>query len=254
MAVAAAWPIWAVSAGAVLGGIVRPFGWPEWVWAIAGVAALVALRLLTPMDAWLGLMSGVDVLLILTGMMLLSEVARQHGLFTWLAAYAVAKARGSAARLFTIIYAVGIAVTVLLSNDATAVVLTPAVAAAARSAGVRSPLPYLFACAFVANAASFVLPISNPANLVVYGSHLPPLAQWLRLFSVPSVLAIGMTYAVLRWSQRADLVQGIAPSIDRPHLARSGRWAAAGLLAGPPYYSGRQHSGYRLAHPRLGRP
>jgi arsenical pump membrane protein len=39
-------------------------------------------------------------------------------------------------------------------------VLTPAVYAATRAAGV-SPLPYLFVCAFIANIASFVLPICN---------------------------------------------------------------------------------------------
>ena len=76
---------------------------------------------------------------------------------------------GSAKRLFLIVYIVGTIVTVLLSNDATAVVLTPAVYAATRAAKVE-PLPYLFICAFIANAASFVLPISNPANLVVFGT------------------------------------------------------------------------------------
>ena len=96
--------------------------------------------------------------------------------------YAVAHSRGSPRRLFTLVYVVGILVTVLLSNDATAVVLTPAVYAATRHAGTR-PLPYLLICAFIANAASFVLPISNPANLVVFGAHLPPLATWLEEFS-----------------------------------------------------------------------
>ena len=42
------------------------------------------------------------------------------------------------------------------SNDATAVVLTPAVYAAARAAGAR-PLPYLFICAFIANAAKMCI-------------------------------------------------------------------------------------------------
>ena len=71
--------------------------------------------------------------------------------------------------------------TIFLSNDATAVVLTPAVYAATRARGVE-PLPYLFVCAFIANAASFVLPISNPANLVVFGDHMPPLVEWLAPF------------------------------------------------------------------------
>jgi hypothetical protein len=59
------------------------------------------------------------------------------------------------------------------------VVLTPAVAAAVKTAKVKNPLPYLFICALIANAASFVLPISNPANLVIYGAHMPPLLEWL---------------------------------------------------------------------------
>ena len=58
-----------------------------------------------------------------------------------------------------------------------------------RGAGPRrpkQPLPYLLICAFIANAASFVLPISNPANLVIYGSHMPPLLQWLPRYLLPS--------------------------------------------------------------------
>ena len=73
---------------------------------------------------------------------LLAELARQEGLFDWVAARATRLARGSGTRLFTLVYAVGTAVTALLSNDATAVVLTPAVAAAARAARAEQPLPY----------------------------------------------------------------------------------------------------------------
>ena len=60
-------------------------------------------------------------------------------------------------------------------------------------------LPYLLVCALVANAASFVLPISNPANLVVYGAAMPPLALWLRLYLPASAVAIVATYCLLRW-------------------------------------------------------
>ena len=57
--------------------------------------------------------------------------------------------------------------TVFLSNDATAVVLMLALWVAVRKAKVDA-LPYLLACAFIANAASFLLGISNPANIVVF--------------------------------------------------------------------------------------
>ena len=81
---------------------------------------------------------GTDVYLFLIGMMLIAELARQEGLFDWLAAHAARQANGSATRLFALIYAVGVVVTVFLSNDATAVVLTPAVAAVAKAAKART--------------------------------------------------------------------------------------------------------------------
>src|SRR6185437_4724374 len=111
-----------------------------------------------------------------------------------------------------LVYAVGILVTVFLSNDATAVVLTPAVYAAVKRARVDSR-PYLFACAFIANAASFVLPISNPANLVVYGKTLPPLLPWLRVFARPSLVSIGVTFLALRFDFRKSLRGEVARNI-----------------------------------------
>ena len=54
------------------------------------------------------------------------ELAREHGVFDWLSSIAVRSAKGSYSRLFLLVYAVGTLVTVFMSNDATAVVLTPA--------------------------------------------------------------------------------------------------------------------------------
>lgn len=167
--------------------------------------------------------------LFLIGMMVLAELARQQGLFDWLAMVAARHARGSARRLFDLVFLVGILVTVFLSNDATAVVLTPAVYAAARAAGAR-PLPYLFICAFIANAASFVLPISNPANLVVYGSQMPPLLDWLQRFTLPSLAAIGLTYLALRFSQREALRQPLRTDIVPQPLAAGARLTGIGIL------------------------
>jgi arsenical pump membrane protein len=214
---------------ATAGVIVRPFKVPEAVWAVGGAVALVSLGLLPAGAAWRGVGRGLDVYLFLTGMMLLAEVARVTGLFDWLASLAASHARGSATRLFRLIYAVGIVVTVFLSNDATAVVLTPAVAAVTRACKVADPLPYLFICALIANAASFVLPISNPANLVIYGSQMPPLGQWIALFAVPSIVAIGVTYLILRWTQRKALLEPITAKIEVPHLSGAAKAAASGI-------------------------
>ncbi|MBC7580586.1 MAG: arsenic transporter [Tardiphaga sp.] len=219
---------WAIAGLATLGVILRPFNWPEYIWAVAGAALLMALQLLPWVDALAAAEKGTDVYFFLIGMMLLAEVARQEGLFDWLAAQAVRLADNSAKRLFLIIYIVGTVVTVFLSNDATAVVLTPAVYAATRAAKVE-PLPYLFICAFIANAASFVLPISNPANLVLFGAKMPALLDWLRLFALPSLAAIVATYLALRFTQRRHLDAEVASIGTLDPLSLGGKFAGAGI-------------------------
>lgn len=225
------WATWGIAAAATAGVIVRPFAWPEWVWAVAGAVLLVLLGLLSPAEALAGVGKGTDVYLFLGGMMLLAELARREGLFDWLAAHAARAAKGSATRLFGLVFAVGTLVTVFLSNDATAVVLTPAVAAVVRAAEAEDPLPYLFVCAFIANAASFVLPISNPANLVIYGASMPPLLEWLPRYALPSLLSVTATYAVLRWTQREQLRRPVSSEIEVPVLSAGGRTAALGIAA-----------------------
>ena len=73
---------------AVAGVILRPFGWPEFLWALAGAAALLVLGVLSPAETLGAAAKGDDVYLFLTGMMLLSELARQQCVFDYLAVVA----------------------------------------------------------------------------------------------------------------------------------------------------------------------
>jgi arsenical pump membrane protein len=224
----AATATWGIAGLATLGVVVRPWNLPEFIWAATGAVLLVAFDLLPWREAVAAAGKGLDVYFFLIGMMLLAEVARKEGLFDWLAVQAVRRSRKSASRLFAIIYAVGTVVTIFLSNDATAVVLTPAVYAATRAAKVE-PLPYLFVCAFIANAASFVLPISNPANLVVFGDRMPTLLEWMRYFALPSVIAIVVTFLLLRFSQRGSLRGGIESKNQPIALTRGAALVALGI-------------------------
>ena len=219
---------WSIAALAILGVIVRPWKLPEALWAVIAAVALLVFGLIPLPDAGRAVFKGVDVYLFLIGMMVLAELARHEGLFDWLAAFAIKHSNGSPTRLFVLVYLVGTIVTIFLSNDATAVVLTPAVYAAAKKANANA-LPYLFICAFIANAASFGLPISNPANLVLYGTQMPSLSTWLAEFGFASLASIIVTFGVLRWMQQADLTGEISSDIEVPTLSRGGRLAAGGI-------------------------
>jgi len=240
--------IWLIAALAIFAIITRPWGLPEAVWAVAGAAVLVLGSLVSWTQARAAVLEGMDVYLFLAGMMLLAELARTEGLFDWVAALAVRWARGVPSRLFGLVYLVGVVVTAVLSNDATAVVLTPAVYAAATKARTN-PLPYLLVCAFIANAASFLLPISNPANLVVFASHLPPLPVWLTNFLGPSLVAIVATFLVLRATQRRALSEAFASTVPLPPLRRGARLAALGILLTAVVLLGASTAGLELGLP-----
>jgi arsenical pump membrane protein len=208
--------------------LIRPRNIPEVYWVGGGVFLLLILRLVPLVLVGRAAAKALDVCLFLSGMMLLSELAREHGVFDWLSSVAVRSARGSCFRLFALVYAVGTIVTIFMSNDATAVVLTPAILAAVRKAKVE-PLPYLFVCAFIANAASFLLPISNPANLVVFHNQMPPLREWLVAYGIPCLLSVVTTFIVLRWIFRKHLCASIDGEVEYKPLPSEGRLVLIGL-------------------------
>lgn len=220
--------IWMIAAASIALMLVRPRGIPEYVWTGAGAILLLVLRLIPPSLAVHAVAKGLDVYLFLTGMMLLAEMGKRFGVFDWLAAQAVRHGNGSPVRLFTLIYLTGTVVTVFLSNDATAVVLTPAVFAAVKRARAN-PLPCLFACALIANAASFVLPISNPANLVVFHQGMPPLGQWLVMFLLPSFVSVVVTYLLMRFYFRRELRDPCNGHDAVEPLPTAGKWVLAGM-------------------------
>lgn len=220
--------IWTISLASILCMLLRPRRIAEAYWVCGGAMLLILTRLIPLPQAMHAVYEGLDVYLFLAGMMILAEVAREEGVFEWVADVAAQHARNSPLRLFALIYLLGAVVTALLSNDATAVVLTPAVLAVVRRAKA-DPRPYVLACAFIANAASFVFPISNPANLVVFGQHMPPLVLWLGIFLLPSVASILVTFLCLRGLSRKQLREELRGKAERALLTTEGKLALVGL-------------------------
>jgi arsenical pump membrane protein len=240
--------IWIVSLGSILLMLLRPRGIAEAWWIAGGALLLVLTRLLPLAAAGHAVREGLDVYLFLIGMMLLAETARHEGVFDWMAGIAVGHARGSAARLFLLIYLAGTVVTIFLSNDATAVVLTPAVLAAVRHANLR-PRPYLLICALIANAASFVLPISNPANLVIFDAHMPTLAHWLHVFLLPSIASILITYFILYFLSRPELSETINVNLTHTSLSNGGKAALAAITISAAVLLAASALGWQLGAP-----
>ncbi len=196
--------LFAITIAAVL---VRPYGLPEAATAVLGALLAVALGTVSVAAAWRAVAAQWNVLLFFVGLLLVCRAAEAAGVFTWTALAAARRARGSCNRLFVNVCLAGVLLTALLSNDATALLLTTTVVALTQAVDVP-PLPFALACAFIANSASLTLPVSNPLNVLVLGTGGVRLHTYLLHMLAASVIVITLTIGVLWLSFRTRLRGG----------------------------------------------
>ncbi len=65
--------------------------------------------------------------------------------------------------------------------------------------------PHLFACTFIADTASFLLPVSNPINIIVLSTFRLDLWTFLRLLFIPSLVVICINIGVFFLLYRRQL-------------------------------------------------
>jgi arsenical pump membrane protein len=216
------------------GVLARPRGIREWIIAVVGALSMLAIGALTPAEAVAAVGAQWNVLLFFLGLMSTAAVAEQSGVLAWMTGGAYQLARGRQDVLFLLICGLSVLVTATLSNDATILLLTPLVIRMVSALGA-TVLPYAFACALLANAASGLLPISNPTNLIVLQSHPLVLSEYVRHLLAPSLAAIAATIATLFLRERAALRQDLperrTTSRSRPPGALPFAIGLAGVLA-----------------------
>ncbi|WP_345529435.1 SLC13 family permease [Nocardioides endophyticus] len=181
----------------------------------AGVGVLAALATLaTGILVWSDVEDTLrhlgPVVLFLVTILVVADVCARAELFAAAAARVRDAGGGRAVPIFTGVFLLAAAVTAVLSLDATVVLLTPVVVAAAVSSGT-SYRPGAHACLRMANSASLLLPVSNLTNLLAM-PHLDLTFGGFALVMAP-VLAVVLVveYVALRLLFRRDLAAPAGP-------------------------------------------
>jgi arsenical pump membrane protein len=198
--------------------VLRPRGIPEAVAAVPAAVLVVALGLL-PWSAAVAEIGELGPTVgFLAAILLLGRLADAEGVFAWLGARLAEAAGGRPPRLFALVFAAATAVTVVLSLDATVVLLTPVVLAT--TARLRLPeRPHAYACVHLANAGSLLLPVSNLTNLLVFKASGLTFLGFAGLMLLPWLVTLAVEYGVLRRFFGADL----RGSVPRPPTGNGGR-------------------------------
>jgi len=173
----------------------RPKGLSEAGGACIGAAAMVALRLATFGDIAQILGQTANVLLFLLGMMVVTGIVERAGVFDALAIAAARLSRHDGRLLLVNVFLLGTVVTAFLSLDVTIIVVTPIVYALTETLEI-DPLPYLFACAFVANTASLFLPMSNLTNILIYDLLHLSFLRFAAVMFLPNLAALAVNIGV----------------------------------------------------------
>lgn len=209
--------------------VLRPRGVGE-AWAAAGgAAAMLALGAVGPAEAWDAAQGTADVLLFLLGMMALTWLVEQAGVFDRLAEGVAGLARGSGVLLLVLVFLLAAAVTAFLSLDVTVLLLTPVVFSLAARRRLDA-VPFVFACTFVANTGSLVLPISNLTNLLVYDRLHLGFAPFAGRMWLPNLVAVGVNLAVFLWLFRARIPRRFGDADGETPEADWWFWVAAFVL------------------------
>lgn len=176
------------------------------------------------------------VLVFLVALTALSELADEAGVFDR-AAHLIGRLSGGSTRaLVAMIVVLASGVTILLSLDTTAVLLTPAVLVLARQANIPAQ-PVALLVLWLANTASLLLPVSNLTNLLAWErwADTTDTVHYMMLSWAPSLAAIVATVIVFVALHGRRLPRRHGP-IDAPPVSDRLSFAAAAiacLLLGP---------------------
>ncbi|WP_445443623.1 SLC13 family permease [Clavibacter sp. km1a] len=207
--------------------------------ALIGVVLLVvgAVAVATgalPLDS-LGVLSERvwPILLFVVAITVVTELASEAGLFTWIAERAAGLGRGRTWALWLATVLLACLCTVFLSLDTTAVLLTPVVVVLARHCGLP-PLPFALTTVWLANTASLLLPVSNLTNLLAEHElgGLGP-AGFAALTVAPALVAIAVPVLAILVIHRRDLLTRYevgAPTAPTDRVLLVGSAVVVGLL------------------------
>src|SRR3954447_17023610 len=182
----------------------HPRGRVEVLVGLTCAAATLATGLLTLHEARAAIEQLAPVVAFLVTILVVSDVCGRAGLFTAAAQRVGRWSGGRPVPLFTGVFLLAALVTVTLSLDATVVLLTPVVLAAAMARAVPNE-PGTYACLRMANSASLLLPVSNLTNLLALPRlNLTFTGFALRMAPVLAVVLV-LEYAGLRLLFRPEL-------------------------------------------------
>jgi Na+/H+ antiporter NhaD/arsenite permease-like protein len=197
----------------------------EWVHrvvvALAGASLMLLFRIVDAHDAFHSQELGVDwnVILLLTGMMIIVGVLRQTGLFEYLAIWAARRSRGRPFVVLVLLIVITAVASALLDNVTTILLVAPVTVLIAERFGVPAA-PFLVAEVLASNIGGTATLIGDPPNIIIGSAAGLSYTDFLVNLAPLVVVLLVVFIAMSRWlfrdalhfrPERVDEVLGLDP-------------------------------------------
>ncbi|MFA5481691.1 MAG: SLC13 family permease [Bacilli bacterium] len=189
-----------------------------WIVPLIGAAVLLLSGLIGFPDLVAGLtadtaINPLKILALFLSMTLMSVFLDEVGLFRFLAALALKKAKTSQMAMFIILYFLVSFLTIFTSNDIIILTFTPFICYFAKRAKIN-PLPYLVGSFVAANTWSMMFIIGNPTNIYLASSHGISFIEYAKVMYLPTILAGVSSFGVLLLIFRKKLSAPISEDVE----------------------------------------
>ena len=176
---------------------------PILIGALVGLILLMVLRVISPNETYQAI--NWQVIILIAALIPVGIVIQKSGTADWLATamYQAVELFDPALRpvvMVSLIYLVTMILTEMVSNAATAIIMTPIAISIAMQIGL-DPKPFIFSVCFAASA-SFITPIGYQTNLMVYGPGGYKFSDYIK---------VGLPLAISLWIMATFLIPVLWP-------------------------------------------
>jgi Na+/H+ antiporter NhaD/arsenite permease-like protein len=159
-----------------------------------------------------------ETIILLMSMMLLVEVSRESGIFSWLTVKIAQKSKGNPVLIFLLFALITAGISAFLDNVTTIVLVVPVTIALVKGMG-RDPKPYIIGEIIFSNIGGAATLIGDPPNIIIGGATGLTFFEFMQNLWLPVIVSLFFIVAIFLISHWKEYFRPISADLRKLFLS-----------------------------------